>query len=180
MHFSRLPWILNKLASMREQCTATECCCVFFSLLLPLLFCFGSHHAPVSFTSFALLLMFFFSLIQLLAVFSSFVTQKLLLSQTRRRTRTWNHLGSSNSKAGESTYVTYSFGNHFGGGRVYHGPGASYPGRSLLQRVYPAEQQSGTTHQPCKNKKPAPRQNKTKSLERAASKQASTKSITAK
>jgi hypothetical protein len=26
-----------------------------------------------------------------------------------------------------------------------------------LQRVYPAEQQSGTTHQPCKNKKPAPR-----------------------
>lgn len=162
MHFSRLPWILNKLASMREQCTATECCCVFFSLLLPLVCVLG------------LIMLLYLSLLShscccssshsfsLLAVFSSFVTQKSLLSQTRRRTRTWNHLGSSSSRAGESTYVTYSFGNHFGGGHVYHGPGASYPGRSLLQRVYPAEQQSGTTHQPCKNKKTSPqtKQNK--------------------
>ncbi len=139
-HFSRLPWILAKLASMREQRTATECCCVFLLLVAStcfVLFCVGSHnHAPVSFTSFTLLLLLLlFSLIQLLAVFSSFVTQKLL-SQTRRRTRTWNHLGSSSSsRAEESTYVTYSFGNDFGGGHVYHAPGASYPGRSLAKGV---------------------------------------------
>jgi hypothetical protein len=109
-------------------CFSSPLCFHFF------FFCFGSRHVPVSFASFTLLLMFFFSLIQLLAVFSSFVSQKLL-SQTRRRTGTWNHLGSSSSRAGESTYVTYSFGNHFGGGHVYHAPGASYPGRSLAKGV---------------------------------------------
>jgi len=124
---------------MREQRTATECCCVFLLLVAStcfVLFCVGSHnHAPVSFTSFTLLLLLLlFSLIQLLAVFSSFVTQKSL-SQTRRSTRTWNHLGSSSSKAGESTSVTFSSGNDFGGIHVYHAPGASYPGRSLAKGV---------------------------------------------
>jgi hypothetical protein len=174
MHFSRLPWILNKLASMREQCTATECCCVFFSLLLPLLFCFVL----------GLIMLLYLSLLShscscssshsfsLLAVFSSFVTQKLLLSQTRRRTRTWNHLGSSSSRAGESTYVTYSFGNHFGGGHVYHAPGASYPGRSLAKGV---PGRATIRHNPPTKQepKPAPKQNKKKNplREQLASKQ---------
>jgi len=68
----------------------------------------------------------------------------------------------------------------FGGGHVYHGPGASYPGRSLAKGV---PGRATIRHNPptMQEPKPAPKQNKKKkSLERAASKQASTKSIAAK